>query len=85
MTYRYLSVVESVRENARRHMARAAMHAAAGRLDCADGSAEKANRNFVLASKFDQILANDLASDVFKTISDRILFGGNVSGNQGLL
>ena len=85
MTYRYLSVVESVRENARRHMARSAMYAAAGHFDYADGSAEKANRNFVLASKFDQILANDLASDVFKTISDRILFGGNVSGNQGLL
>jgi hypothetical protein len=48
MKYRYLTVPESVLMNAMRHMHNSGAHAAAGRLDHADGSAVKAARNFRL-------------------------------------
>ena len=83
VSYPYITVVEAVRENAKRHMTRSAMHAAAGRLDYADGSAEKANRNFLLASRFDEItVGQNVHADA---IIDRIIFGIADSGNRGLL
>ena len=45
---RYISLPETILFNALRHMRNSAAHAAAGRPEYADGSAEKASKNFRL-------------------------------------
>jgi hypothetical protein len=51
--YPYRTVQDCITLNAIRHMKRAGMHAAHGDFDYADGSAEKASRNFKRAALFD--------------------------------
>lgn len=49
----YRTVQDCILANAYRHMRRAGMHAANGDFDYADGSADKAIRNFRKAAEFD--------------------------------
>lgn len=51
--YRYLTVAESLRENAWRHLKRAWGHQDAGRFDWAAGSMRKSHRNFQRAAMLD--------------------------------
>lgn len=53
ISYPYITFQNCILSNAYRHMKRAASHAANGHFDYADGSAEKANRNFKRAALFD--------------------------------
>jgi hypothetical protein len=54
-TFRYLTLAESLREDARRHMARSGAYAAASLHAWSDNSAMKAARKFKLANEFDEL------------------------------